>query len=108
MATTITLHDDTGRTKVLTSVQTRLFLNELARVRGRWPCSFIKERLAEMFAGSQSLGPRLAPDCRVVVADGGTTDEYELFSESVLRRVGNRSSLQFYFGLLLLRWLDEP
>ncbi|MFN0245355.1 MAG: hypothetical protein ACKV2T_00520 [Kofleriaceae bacterium] len=108
MATTVTLHDDSGRTKVLTSVQTRLFLNELARVRGRWPWTFLKERLAEILASSRSGGPRLAPDCRIVVADSGTTDEFELLAESVLRRVGNRSSLQFYFGLLLLRWLDEP
>lgn len=109
MPTTVTLQDiPYSKTRVLDATQTRLFLNELARVRGPWPLALIKERIAEALTRPSASEPRIQPDCRIMVSTGSTVDEYELLSETVLRRVGNRSGLQFYFGLLLVRWLNEP
>jgi hypothetical protein len=106
MATTVTIREvPGGRMKTLDGSQTRLFLNELARVMGPWPLALWIDRVRSLFSrGTQ--GPRIQADCTIEVDRNGRITEYELFSGSVLRLRGSRASWQFYFGLLLVRWLE--
>lgn len=50
--------------------------------------------------------PRVATDCRVIVENAGRRTEYELYGRTILMQVTTKRSWQFYFGLLLLEWLD--
>jgi hypothetical protein len=83
----------TGRGLDLEPWQIALFRPEFVRVR------------KEPF--EKGVPERLEPDCRIHVTDGGKTREYELYGQAVLRDAKNDRTWQFYFGFVLLRWLES-
>ena len=94
--TTVTVQDGQGTiSKVLDADQTRLFLQEFTRVRRFW-------------APDRDLNALIAPDCTIEVDDNGRTRKYEIQSRAVLVDRGRKRKYQFYFGLLLLEWLQSP
>jgi hypothetical protein len=81
-----------NRTLFLDDAQRRLFQTELTAVRRRRP--------------GRAVRARIVPDCEIVVRRGSQTTTYDLYSRVVLRERGTSRIWQFYFGMLLLEWLD--
>ena len=105
MAVTVTVREEPpGRSIVLDSDQTRLFLNELDRVTGCWLFNLIKPIISNLFS-HPDRDPMIQADCVIDVDRNGHITQYELLSGVVLRKKGSRMQHQFYFGLLILQWL---
>ncbi len=79
---------------ILDATQTRLFQEELRRIRRHFPAGKGAPRLA-------------APDCVIAMANGKKRTEYELYAGAILLEKKTKKTWQFYFGVLLLEWLSK-
>ncbi len=78
----------------LTKERTREFDQELRRVKRASP-------------RGKARPYGIAPDCEVMVTSAtGKKTVYQLYGRSVLIDKRSGASWQFYFGLLLLKWLQ--
>jgi hypothetical protein len=91
---TVTIQDFTRKKRLrLNAVQRRLFEAELARVR-------------KYFPPGKGVPSRMAPDCTITVKRGAKKSYYALFGRAILIEAKSKKQWQFYFGLLLLEWLN--
>jgi hypothetical protein len=90
---TVTVQQFGGKLKVkLDADQRYLFTQELRRVQRYFP--------------HEKGSPRgMYPDCTVTVSEKGKKEHYALYGQAILFEVKTNRRRQFYFGLLLLRWL---
>jgi len=80
-------------TITLDAGQSKLFRDELKRVRKFYPAS------------KGLPAAKIGPDCVITIRTGRGTSEYQLFSRAVLVETRTKKKWQFYFGLLLMEWL---
>jgi hypothetical protein len=91
----VSISDDAGRTLVLSAARVALFEAELTRVLAVAPTPY------------PANSNKVAADCDITVDDErGTVTHYQLFGNTVLVDTHTRQARQFYFGLLIMRWLD--
>ena len=84
-------HD--GKRRTLRKSETEQFLQELNNVKIYMPTL------------PNGILPSLASDCLITIHYPHFEEEYEIFGNSVLYEVSSNKSWQFWFGLMLLRWL---
>lgn len=89
----VSVSDDAGRRLELSAQQIALFQPELARI------------LA--LPGEPRAKDKVGPDCAIAVTDdSGTTSHYQILGGIVLLSTADQLTRPFYFGLLLLAWLE--
>lgn len=77
----------------LNALQLKLFTLELRAARRRKP--------------AKGLKARIAPDCQIIVRHSGKKPQvYQLHQRSLLREMKTDRVWPFYFGFLLLQWID--
>jgi hypothetical protein len=89
----VSISDDAGRTLALSKQQVALFEAELTRILTVAPATYPENKVAA--------------DCDISVDnEHGTVTKYQIFGNTVLVETQTRHARQFYFGLLIMRWLD--
>lgn len=92
MTTIRVVQPATGKKITLNAVQRARFLDEL-------------KRTSKYQSTPTKKYPGIAPDCLIMVKDGGKMQEYAIYGRSVLRNLKTRRERQFYMGLLITEWL---
>jgi hypothetical protein len=89
----VSVSDDAGRRLNLSPQQIALFQPELSRV------------LA--LPGEPREKDKVGPDCALAVTDdAGATSQYQILGGIVLLSAADQLTRPFYFGLLVLQWLE--
>jgi len=89
----VSISDDAGRTLALSPQQVALFEAELTRVLTMQSTPYLQNKVAA--------------DCNISVDnEHGTVTHYQIFGDTVLVETQTRKAWQFYFGLLIMRWLE--
>jgi|SRR5580692_8006973 hypothetical protein len=91
----VSISDDAGRTLALSPQRVALFEVELTRVLTVQSTPYLQNQ------------NKVAADCNISVDnEHGTVTHYQIFGDTVLVETQTRRAWQFYFGLLIMRWLE--
>ena len=88
----VRLLDPAGTKLSLDADQVKLFRRESVKARRERP--------------KKGVARGVAPDCEIRVTDRGRTRTFELYGQSVLHDPAQNLTWQFYFGFVLLGWLE--
>jgi hypothetical protein len=77
----------------LNALQLKLFMSEFRAARRRTP--------------AKGLKARIAPDCQILIRRSGKKPQlYQVHQRHLLREMKTDRVWPFYFGFLLLQWID--